>query len=158
MTGDMSVLGIGLNYNQWSNYTPDRFISVRTMLRFSVSGTTILSRCSPATRLSASIMPTLRTTTARVRVRQHSIPCDDFISTWPAGMSSFPTNNTSAVNIDGNDVTNLTVPIVTENTTEEEARNNPRATTSEMFDFTPCRPSAMPSNTSATQAMARLPS
>lgn len=35
----------------------------------------------------------------------------------------------------GNDVTNLTVPIVTEETTEEECYNNPRATREEMAAF-----------------------
>lgn len=36
---------------------------------------------------------------------------------------------------DGNDVTGLTVPIVTEATTQEESQNNPRATREEMFTF-----------------------
>ena len=35
----------------------------------------------------------------------------------------------------GNDITNLTVPIVTEETTEEECYNNPRATREEMAAF-----------------------
>ena len=46
-----------------------------------------------------------------------------------------PNEVTSSVTDDGNDVLNLTVPIVTEETTEEDARNNPRATHKEMFDF-----------------------
>ncbi|MCC8186264.1 MAG: RagB/SusD family nutrient uptake outer membrane protein [Bacteroides sp.] len=41
----------------------------------------------------------------------------------------------SSVNTAGNNVLNLTVPIVSENITEEEARNNPRATRQEMYDF-----------------------
>ena len=41
----------------------------------------------------------------------------------------------SSVNSDGNNVLNLTVPIVTEKTTEDDARNNPRVTRKEMFDF-----------------------
>lgn len=41
----------------------------------------------------------------------------------------------SSVNAAGNDVKGLTVPIVTEQTTEEEARNNPRVPRAEMFDF-----------------------
>lgn len=39
------------------------------------------------------------------------------------------------INSDNNVVWGLTVPIVTENTTEEEARNNPRASHDTMFDF-----------------------
>lgn len=46
-----------------------------------------------------------------------------------------PNDKTDAVNKDGNSVLNLTVPIVTEKTTEEEARHNPRATRAEMAKF-----------------------
>lgn len=47
-----------------------------------------------------------------------------------AQMYEFKTNDkfTTGVNADGNNVEGLTVPIVTEKTTLEEARNNPRAT------------------------------
>lgn len=46
-----------------------------------------------------------------------------------------PNAATSSINLEGNDVLGLTVPIVTNNTTEEEARNNPRATHAEMMTF-----------------------
>lgn len=46
-----------------------------------------------------------------------------------------PNDATEGKNSDGNDVTGLTVPIVTENTTEEQAKNNPRATHQEMYEF-----------------------
>lgn len=46
-----------------------------------------------------------------------------------------PNDGISSVNADGKDVTGLTVPIVTEKTTEAESRNNPRATRQEMYDF-----------------------
>lgn len=53
-----------------------------------------------------------------------------------AQMFEFLNNDkTSAINNAGNNVLNLTVPIVRENTTEEEARNNPRATREEMGAF-----------------------
>ena len=42
---------------------------------------------------------------------------------------------TSNINDDGNDVLHLTVPIVTEKTTDEESKNNPRVTREVMFDF-----------------------
>ena len=41
----------------------------------------------------------------------------------------------NGVNSSGNDVTNLTVPIVKEGMTEADARNNPRATREEMAEF-----------------------
>lgn len=46
-----------------------------------------------------------------------------------------PNDKFSGANSDGNNVTNLTVPITTEETTEEDAKNNPRATREEMFEF-----------------------
>lgn len=46
-----------------------------------------------------------------------------------------PTDGTSMPNDAGNDVTNLTVPIVTEKTTEEESYNNPRVTREKMAEF-----------------------
>ena len=53
-----------------------------------------------------------------------------------AQMFEFLENDkTSSTNVAGNNVLNLTVPIVDEKTSEAEARNNPRATRQEMFDF-----------------------
>jgi hypothetical protein len=46
-----------------------------------------------------------------------------------------PNDKVSGVNSYGNDVTNLTVPIVTEETTQEEACNNPRVSHKDMFEF-----------------------
>ena len=46
-----------------------------------------------------------------------------------------PNDAINGKNDKGNDVTNLTVPIVSETTSEEDARNNPRATREEMFKF-----------------------
>ena len=46
-----------------------------------------------------------------------------------------PNDVTSGINPSGNDVTNLTVPIVREGMTEADARNNPRATREQMAEF-----------------------
>lgn len=46
-----------------------------------------------------------------------------------------PTDGTTMPNDAGNDVTNLTVPIVTEKTTEEESYNNPRVSREKMAEF-----------------------
>ena len=46
-----------------------------------------------------------------------------------------PNDKTSPITSMGNDVTHLTVPIVTESTTAVTATKNPRATRQEMFDF-----------------------
>lgn len=45
------------------------------------------------------------------------------------------TDKTSNINTDGNDVLNLTVPYIDENTTEEQSRNNPRATRAQMAEY-----------------------
>ena len=53
-----------------------------------------------------------------------------------AQMFEFLENDkTSSTNASGNDVLHLTVPIVDENLTEEQARNNPRATRQQMYEF-----------------------
>ena len=46
-----------------------------------------------------------------------------------------PNDKTSGINAAGNDVTNLTVPIVREGITEEQSRNNPRVSREEMAKF-----------------------
>ena len=46
-----------------------------------------------------------------------------------------PNDETKAQSPDGNDITNLTVPITTESTTEDQAQNNPRATREQMAKF-----------------------
>ncbi|MCM1522265.1 MAG: RagB/SusD family nutrient uptake outer membrane protein [Muribaculaceae bacterium] len=46
-----------------------------------------------------------------------------------------PCDKTSSINTSGNNVLNLTVPIVDENTSEQMATNNPRASRDEMFNF-----------------------
>lgn len=46
-----------------------------------------------------------------------------------------PNDTTSSINDDGNNVLNLTVPIVKETMVESDVRNNPRATRDSMFAF-----------------------
>ena len=46
-----------------------------------------------------------------------------------------PNDKTSSINESGNDVANLTVPIVREGMSEEDARNNPRVSRDEMVEF-----------------------
>ena len=53
-----------------------------------------------------------------------------------ARMFEFLENDgTSNITTEGNDVLHLTVPIVTEDVTEESSRNNPRATREEIYNF-----------------------
>lgn len=134
MTGDMSVLGIGLNYNQWSNYTQivylgQNYASVQRIWNYY---TQQVLACNKALGIYHADVEDDYSKGARATALTFRAMTYLDMARW---YEFLPNNNTSAVNIDGNDVTNLTVPIVTENTTEEEARNNPRATRQEMFDF-----------------------
>lgn len=134
MTGDMSILGAGLNYNQWGNYTEivylgQNYASVQRIWNYY---TQQVLACNKALRhyyegIEGDYNQGARATALAFRALTYLD-----MARW---YEFLPNNNTSAVNIEGNDVTNLTVPIVTENTTEEEARNNPRATRDEMFNF-----------------------
>ncbi|MBR5477423.1 MAG: RagB/SusD family nutrient uptake outer membrane protein [Bacteroidaceae bacterium] len=46
-----------------------------------------------------------------------------------------PNEKLDTINLAGNNVHHLTIPIITENTTEKDARNNPRATREDMAEF-----------------------
>lgn len=46
-----------------------------------------------------------------------------------------PNDKTSNINADGNDVTNLTIPIIKDGMSMDDARNNPRATRQQMKEF-----------------------
>ncbi len=134
MTGDMSILGIGLNYNQWSNYTQivylgQNYASVQRLWNYY---TQQVLACNKALGTYHAGVEDENGKGARATALAFRAMTYLDMARW---YEFLPNNNTSAINADGNDVTHLTVPIVTENTTEEEARNNPRATREEMFNF-----------------------
>lgn len=134
MTNDMSMLSLGLNYNQWSNYSQivylgqnyastqriwnyytRQILSVNTALRYYDENVTEdADKGARATALAFRALAYLD------------------MARW---YEFLPNNNTSNINRYGNNVQGLTVPIVTEKTTEEQARNNPRATHQQMFEF-----------------------
>lgn len=134
MTADMSLNPDGSNYNQWSNYTGIVYLgqNYASVQRIWNIHTKIILACNKA----ASVYPAdlednyshgARATALAFRAMLYL----DF-ARW---YEFLPNNNTSATNAYGNNVEHLTVPIVTELTTQDEARNNPRATRQEMFDF-----------------------
>ena len=134
MTGDMSVLGIGLNYNQWSNYTQivylgQNYASVQRIWNYY---TQQVLACNKALGYYTEDLVDDYSKGARATALAFRAMTYLDMARW---YEFLPNNNTSPINGDGNNVEGLTVPIVTENTTEEEARNNPRATHKEMFDF-----------------------
>lgn len=134
MTGDMSILGIGLNYNQWSNYTQivylgQNYASVQRIWNYY---TRLVLACNKALGTYHEGVEDATGKGARATALAFRAMTYLDMARW---YEFLPNNNTSAITDEGNDVTHLTVPIVTENTTEEQARNNPRATRQEMFDF-----------------------
>lgn len=74
--------------------------------------------------------PTLRSYLGAAYAFRASVYLD-----WARMYEFMPNLYVSGVNSYGNDVTGLTVPKVTENTTEEESRNNPRMTHDEAVEF-----------------------
>lgn len=134
MTGDMSVLGIGLNYNQWSNYTQIVYLgqSYASVQRLWNYYTQQVLACNKALGTYTADVTSDYDKGARATALAFRAMTYLDMARW---YEFLPNNNTSAITSKGNDVTHLTVPIVTENTTEQEARNNPRATREEMFNF-----------------------
>ena len=134
MTGDMSILGIGLNYNQWSNYTQivylgQNYASVQRIWNYY---TQQVLACNKALEYYTASVEDDAAKGARATALAFRAMTYLDMARW---YEFLPNNNTSSVNRNGNDVLNLTVPIVTETTTEEQSRNNPRATRQQMFDF-----------------------
>ena len=134
MTGDMSLLEAGLNYNQWGNYTEivylgQNYASVQRIWNY--YNKQVLA-CNKALEyyhegVEDDLGKGARATALAFRAMTYLD-----LARW---YEFLPNNNTSGLLKNGNDVTGLTVPIVTEKTTEDEARNNPRATHAEMSAF-----------------------
>lgn len=134
MTGDMSLNPIGANYNQWSNYTGivylgEAYASVQRIWNYH---TRLILACNKAAGVYPADLEDDYSHGARATALAFRALAYLDMARW---YEFLPNNNTSSVNKDGNNVEGLTVPIVTELTTQDEARNNPRATRQQMFDF-----------------------
>ncbi|MBD5301012.1 MAG: RagB/SusD family nutrient uptake outer membrane protein [Bacteroides sp.] len=134
MTGDMSILGIGLNYNQWSNYTQIVYLgqNYASVQRIWVYLNKQVLACNKALEYYNEDVEDEYSKGARATALTFRALTYLDLARW---YEFLPNNNTSATNSFGNNVEGLTVPIVTETTTEQEARNNPRATHEEMSAF-----------------------
>lgn len=134
MTGDMSMLEAGLNYNQWGNYSQivylkENYASVQRIWFYLNKQ---VQTCNKALEYYGEDAEDEFDKGARATALAFRALIYLDLARW---YEFLPNNNTSSVNRYGNNVLGLTVPIVTEKTTEEEARNNPRATHEEMFRF-----------------------
>lgn len=133
LTGDMSTCEAGLNYDQWSafeeGYLNESLASTQYVWNYYTKQ--ILTTNKAAAYYSAGV-----TEDADKGARATALAFRAMLYLDLARWYEFlPNDKLSSVNDSGNDVLHLTVPIVTENTTEEQARNNPRATREEMFKF-----------------------
>lgn len=139
MTGDMSILEAGLNYNQWGNYTQivylgQNYASVQRIWNY-------LNKQVLACNKAAGAFPDGIEDEHGKGARATALAFRAMVYLDLARWYEFlPNKYTSPMvgatdDFAGNNVEGLTVPIVTELTTEEEARNNPRATHAEMSAF-----------------------
>lgn len=133
MTGDYAV--VSSNYDHYSAWEQNRAIGeaymstqfVWTYLWKQVQTANNVIRAMPAVENATDAQ---RGSIAIASAQRASMYLD------LARMYEFlPNDKTSNINSDGNDVLNLTVPIVSENTTEEDAKNNPRVSRQEMAQF-----------------------
>lgn len=134
MTGDMSLNPNGLNYNQWGNFTQivylgQNYASVQRIWYY--LNKQVLA-CNKALGAFPEGVEDEYGKGARATALAFRALAYLDLARW---YEFLPNNNTSPINSKGNNVEGLTVPIVTENTTEEEARNNPRATHEQMSAF-----------------------
>ncbi|MDE6859246.1 MAG: RagB/SusD family nutrient uptake outer membrane protein [Duncaniella sp.] len=133
MTGDMTTNGNGLNYDQWWPYeeayvTESSAYAQRIWNYYTVQ---VQTSNIAAAYYNADIESEAGKGARAIALAFRAMSYLD-MARW---YEFLPNSLTTAINSKGNDVTGLTVPIVTEYTTEEEARNNPRATRQEMVDF-----------------------
>lgn len=133
MTGDMTTCEIGLNYNQWPNFEEGYFTesSAAAQWIWNYYNKQVLT-CNKAAQYYDENVVEDRDKGARATALAFRAMLYLDMARW---YEFLPNDVISSVNKDGNDVLHLTVPIVTEKTTEEQARNNPRATRQQMFDF-----------------------
>lgn len=134
MTGDMTILEMGLNYNQWGNYTQiiylaENYASVQRIWNYY---TQQILTCNNALRTYDADSDTDLGKGARATALAFRAMLYLDLARW---YEFLPNNNTSSINRFGNDVMGLTVPIVTELTTVEASYDNPRATHAEMYEF-----------------------
>jgi tetratricopeptide (TPR) repeat protein len=132
MTEDMAIVSSSYNwYSNWQNNTSMGEGMLRTQFfwiyywKFVQTSNNMISALNPesATELQRGYLGT-----------GHAFRAFQYLDM--AQMFEFLENDkTSPVNAAGNNVLNLTVPIMDENMTEEMARNNPRVSRQKMYEF-----------------------
>ncbi len=132
MTGDLPVVASGYNwYTNWelNKYQGESYVYCQFLWNFYWKGVqttnNLISAVNPETATEAQ----LGMLGVGLAYRAHYYL--DMAQMW----EFLPNDVTSSINPDGNDVLNLTVPIVKEGMGEDETRNNPRVSREEMAAF-----------------------
>lgn len=132
MTGDLPAVASGYNwYTNWelNKYQGESYVYCQFLWNFywkCVQTTNnLISAVNPETATDAQ----LGMLGVGLAYRAHYYL--DMAQMW----EFLPNDATSSINQDGNDVLNLTVPIVKEGMGEDETRNNPRVSREEMAAF-----------------------
>lgn len=133
MTGDMALSGSALTYDQYY-YLALAGISERsafTQFIWQYHYKMIQTANNAARSFSADSESEVARAYRSIALAYRALAYID-AARWNEFLSN---DKTVSVNSDGNNVEGLTVPIVTENTTEDEARNNPRVSKEKMVEF-----------------------
>lgn len=133
MTGDMCINPNGTNYDQFSMWAQNRIQSgyFTPQLITLYLGKLVLT-CNKAAEAYPETVEDEYSKGARAVALTYRALAYLDCARW---FEYLPCDATSPITASGNDVTGLTYPIVTEKTTQEEARNNPRATRAQMAEF-----------------------
>lgn len=132
-TGDMTINPWGTNYDQFAyfaqGYNDEGYWMPQQILNY--YGKLILACNKAAGAFPEGIEAEDGKGSRAIALGYRALAYLD-VARW---FEYLPCDKTSNITSAGNNVLHLTYPIVTENTTQEEAGNNPRATREEMFEF-----------------------
>lgn len=130
---EMICASTGTNYNQWSYYERNRLSQNYwfPQVIWNYYNQLVLATNKATQRFPKGI-ETEDGKGARAKALAYRAMLYLDMARW---FEFLPNDKTSNITTAGNDILHLTVPIVTEETTEDEARNNPRATREKMFEF-----------------------
>lgn len=133
MTEDLTTPAVGYNwFKTWSNVSAavgDQYMATQ-WIWLSYSKQVLTANLAIAAVDPETTNPVLRSYLGSAYAFRAAIYLD-----WARMYEFMPNKYLSGVNGNGKDVTGLSVPIITEKTTEEESRKNPRRTHDEIVEF-----------------------
>lgn len=133
-SGELAFSSNGNNYNQWLNWYYDiywgrEYLTAQFMWQYQTGFVLAANNAIAAT-------DTIAGTNSEKGLAGAAFAYRALMYLDMAREYEFLSNDkTQPLSPEGNDISGLTVPIVTEKTTEKESRNNPRAKKEDMFNF-----------------------